>query len=383
MDNQYEMVKTWAKEPTLIEAVKKAQGYSKEDLYEMWSAEAKRVYDGYEATGDGNPNNDLSPSTSKYLVDLSASTSYSSIYIIDYRGYVIAASGATDDFDQGPDDWTVRLQGGAPVFMKIGTTEGGEAWYRATLEATDGFYVSDIIWDESTKTWGIEIVSLLKDPVTNAYLGMIKAVFDYGTFISQFVHVNEVEVYEIKVADITGSIVATSLDNKSKINNLVYNIREQSVFKMAVAKGYGNVSEAYTDENSEVVCAGYAKSQDYNRHIVMVTKKSSDIVAPINKFIGTLKDKIGEKSSGLQRNMLIIGAVVAVVIIALAALIMRAKVSIPLKKLTNVSEKLSKGEIQGLEIDIKGKDEISKFGESFKGVLAAFNFLKDEAENKK
>ena len=66
----------------------------------------------------------------------------------------------------------------------------------------------------------------------------------------------------------------------------------------------------------------------------------------------------------------------------LAALIMRAKVAVPLKKLTNVSEKLSKGEIEGLEIDIKGKDEISSFGESFKGVLAAFHFLKDEAEKK-
>ena len=61
---------------------------------------------------------------------------------------------------------------------------------------------------------------------------------------------------------------------------------------------------------------------------------------------------------------------------------MRAKVAKPLEKLTNVSQKLSKGEIEGLEIDIEGKDEIGSFGESFKGVLAAFHFLKDAAEKK-
>ena len=114
----------------------------------------------------------------------------------------------------------------------------------------------------------------------------------------------------------------------------------------------------------------------------MVTNKVADITAPINAFIGTLQSNIGDKGSTLQRNMIIIGVVVAVIIIVLAALIMRAKVAVPLKKLTNVSEKLSKGEIEGLEIDIKGKDEISSFGESFKGVLAAFHVLKDEAEKK-
>ena len=76
--------------------------------------------------------------------------------------------------------------------------------------------------------------------------------------------------------------------------------------------------------------------------VVMVTKKAADIAAPIDKFIGTLQANIGDKSSVLQRNMIIIGAVVAVVIIVLAALILRAKVSIPLKKLTTVSEKLSR-----------------------------------------
>ena len=80
--------------------------------------------------------------------------------------------------------------------------EGGEDWYRAANSAKNGFFVSDIVWNESSKTWGIEIVSQLRDPETNEYLGQIKAVFDYSTFIDQFVDVKNLDVYEIKVVDI-------------------------------------------------------------------------------------------------------------------------------------------------------------------------------------
>jgi HAMP domain-containing protein len=380
MQNQYEMVKSWALQPALLEVAKKAQSYSKEELYEMWSSEATREYNDGEAVGDGNPDNDLFPPVSKYISHLSAGTDYPEIFITDYRGYVIAANAATDDFDQGPDDWRVFLTDGIPVFKKANPVEGGEDWYRAGNSAKNGFYVSDIVWNDSSSTWGIEIISQLRDPDTNEYLGQIKAVFDYGKFIDQFVEVENLDIYEIKIVDHNGIVVATSLKDKSKVNNGNVNLKNDTSFKNAIAEGSGSISKSYTDENGQDVFVGYARSNDVNGLVTMVTKKAADIAAPIDKFVGTLQANIGDKSSSLQRNMLIIGAVVAVVIIVLAALIMRAKVSIPLRKLTNVSEKLSKGEIQGLEIDIKGKDEISRFGESFKGVLAAFEFLKDEAE---
>jgi HAMP domain-containing protein len=399
MQNQYQMVRSWAMQPAIINAVKEAQGYSVEELYEMWSAEATRVYNGYVATGDGDPDNDLFPEVSRYLSDLSATTSFKSIFITDYRGYVIAANTATDDFDQGPADWTIRLQSGNPVLMKVGTSEvdedywgsisekigaleGGETWWKAANVAEDGMYVSDIIWNESTDSWGIETVSQLRDPDTDEYLGLIKAIFDYDTFIAQLVEVENLDVYEIKVVDHNGIVVATSLDDKSKINSILINVKNQAGFQNAIAGGSGSIPNSFTDENGQDVFVGYAMSDDANGHIVMVTKKAADITAPIDAFIGTLQSSIGDRSSTLQNNMIIIGVSVAVVIIILAALIMRAKVTVPLKKLTNVSEKLSKGEIEGLEIDIKGKDEISSFGESFKGVLAAFHFLKDEAEKK-
>lgn len=382
MQTQYEMVKAWAREPAILDAARDAQSYSKEDLFEMWSAAATRQFTDGKAVGDMNPDNDLSPALTKYLDELPAITYFREIVVTDSRGYTIATNVATEDFDQGPDDWNIVLVDGTPVFMMYQPNDEGEDWYLAANAAQDRFWVSDIIFDETSRTWGLEIVSQIRDPETDEYLGQIKTVFDYNTFISQFVNIEKIEVYEIKVANIEGLIVATSLEDKSKVNNESVNIKDQDLYWIAVAEQYGNISEPFIDENGESVYAGFARSRDYNRHTVIVAKKEADVAAPINEFIGTLQSNIGDKSSALQRNMIIIGAVVAVAIIIAAAIIMRAKVSIPLKKLTTVSEKLSKGEIEGLEIDIKGKDEISTFGESFKGVLAAFNFLKDEAEKK-
>jgi hypothetical protein len=386
LDNQmqikYEMVKTWAQDPTLLDVARQAQSRSGEELFEMWSAKDGRQYDGSLAAGDGKPDNDLSPAASKYLARLADITGYQEISLTDSRGYTIAANAAIGDFDQGPEDWGVYMETGGAVYKQISPSPGGEDWYQAAIYKKDGFYTSEIIWDENIEKWVMELVSQVKDPATGEYLGLMKVVFDYGAFVAQFVNVKELDVYEVKLADVFGTIVATSLEDKSKINNPSSNLNEQFVFKMAIATGLGNTPESYVDENGQTILAGYAKSRDYNRHIVMVTKKISDIAAPIEKFTSGLQTSIGEKGSALQRNMIIIGAAVAIIIILLAAFIMRAKVAIPLKKLTGVSEKLSKGEIDGLQIDLKGKDEISSFGESFKGVLAAFNFLKEEAEKK-
>jgi len=381
MADQYQLIKTLAKDPAIIETATKAQGYSVDELYEMWSTQTLRKYNEGKAIGDSNPDNDLAPAVSKFFANISVKTNFMELSLTDSRGYVIAASSKTDDFDQGPDNWTMVLKNDVPVLEKDNPNELGEDWYNLTKEMKSGFYVSQVIWGE--KTCKIEIVNTIIDPATYKYLGQIKGVFNYGTFVYQFANVDRLDVYELKVVDPNGTILTTSLTDKTKINNPKFNLTNDYTFGSAIALSNGTISDPYADENGETVCAGYAKSADLNSHIVLVTRKIADMEAPINEFVGGLQNAIGEKSSALIKNMIIIGAVVAVVILVVAFLIIFLKVSRPLKKLTVISDKLSQGELEGLTIDIHGKDEIASFGEHFKGVLAAFNYLKDELENKK
>lgn len=344
MKKEYEMVRGWAMDPFVIETAKQASYYTGSQLTEMWS--------------DGKWENDLSPSLSKYFARLTAASDFSEIILTDSRGYLIASSGTTGTFDHSQAEW-----------------------YQATLADKNLVHKSDVIWDDGTKTCKLEITSQLKDD-SNTYVGQIKGVYTYSSLIKQFEDILTLQVYEVKVVDSKGTVLTTSHTDKTKVNNSDYNVSSDIAFTNAMIYLNGFVTDGYVDENNETVCAGYAKSIDVNNHVVMVTKKLAGVEAPINTFLGTLQTAIGDKSAVLQRNMIIIGAAVAIVLLIVAYLIIRAKVSVPLKKLTVISDKLANGEIEGLDINVHGKDEISSFGEHFKGVLAAFNFLKEEAETK-
>lgn len=379
MRNQYEMVGSWAKTPTLVSASRAAKSQSLEALLNMWTKPEGRSHKNGVAQGDGDPENDLSPEASRYLISLTKSLAYPELFSTDSRGYVVAASGATGDFDQGPDDYA-HFEGQGP--KQYHPEPGGELWYRKANESKGGMYIGPVKWDASAKSWGIEIVWQIRDPKDNTYLGQLKAVFDYGKFISQFVNTNDQDLYEIKVVDPKGTVVATSLPNQGKVNNKDIVLDKAEYFQsIKDGKTSGFNSKAVADENQETVFTGYAVSKDVNHHVVVVTKKFAAVRGPIDAFVGQLSSSISRAGTELRQNMILVAVVTATLAFLLAWLLLKSKITVPIAKLTRVSEKLAQGEIEGLQIDVSGNDEIGQFGESFKGVLAAFHLLMEEAEN--
>jgi hypothetical protein len=378
MKNQYDMVRSWAKTPTLVDASRAAKDKSLDAVFEMWSREKGRSFKDGIAKGDGDPDNDLAPEASHYLIDLSKSLAYPELFSTDARGYVVAASGATGDFDQGADDQCFFEGKG---FKQNKPEPGGELWYKQTNEAKDGLYVGPVKWDASAKSWGIEIVSQIRDPKGDGYLGQLKAVFDYGKFIYGFVSANDQDLFEVKVIDQKGTVVATSLSNKDKVNNKNV-ILDQTEYMQAIkaGKSSGHNAGAATDENGEAIFAGFAVSKDVNHHAVVITKKQAVIQQPIDAFVGQLAGKISQAGQDLRQNMLFVASIAAALAFLLAWILLKTKITVPIAKLTRVSEKLAQGDIEGLQIDVSGDDEIGRFGDSFKGVLAAFNLLMEEAE---
>jgi HAMP domain-containing protein len=344
IENQIEGVQAWAMSPILVDTVKAAQDSSKEDLYEMWSKDF------------GSLENDLCPEASYYLHDLVKNSRFTEISITDARGYTVAASGATSVFDQSSTDS-----------------------YNQAKVSPIGLYVGEV----DVESWGMDIVAQIVDRETKEYIGEIKAVFDYGTFIDSMVTTNNLLVWEIKVVDQYGNIVATSMLDKTKIFNSDANQADMKYFEnVPTGVKFGYSIETEIDENGEEVYYGYAVSSGVNKHVVVVSKKAYTVNQPIASYTTGVEDSINDKSGDIQKTMWIMGCVVAALIVMAAFFVIRVKVSNPLQKLTDVSNKLSVGDIDGLELDVSGKDEIGKLGDSFQGVLAAFNLLKDQAEAK-
>lgn len=379
LKNQYLLVKSWSLAPSMSATAKSAQERTKEQLYEMWSAEKARVYIESEATGDGNPLNDLDPATSLFLIGVSKeSTTFPEIFLTDNRGYAIAANVATGDFDQGPDDWRVFLVDGKPVMSRFKPTDEGEGWYKSAIQAGNGLYISNTIFDESSRTWGLEIVTQVRDSGTNEYLGQLKAVFDFSKFVSRFLYFQELKVDHVQIIDSEGKIIAdsgesTGTDLKSIDSVLLTELRQGKVS--------GTIVRA--DSNGEKVLTAYAISNDKNKYAIAVSKRYSDIEGPISLFVSGLKQNIDNEGKALVSSILLIAIIVGIATLAVSFALINARISKPIAKLTAVSDKLSKGDIKGLEVNITGKDEIGQLGEGFKGVLAAFNVLNDEINLKK
>lgn len=380
MKDQYKMVRSWAKSPTIINTCELAASYTLEELYDAWSDPTTREWDGDEAMGDGDPTNDINPEASLYLNELQESTKddgkvvYPEIFFTDARGYAIAATGATGDFDQGPDDWRVFKDGdGNPYYTKHSPAPGGEGWYRDANAAPDGIYISEVVWDDSALTWGIEICVVIENTVTDERVGTLKAVFDYGAFISNMLECDNEDAHghsetEIKIVNQDGIIVAATGADAAKVNDPTYDMTElTSVSRALAAEDTGNVLE--NEEDGDDVLTGWAVSEDVNGHIVLVSKDADEVFAPSKE----LSSDIESQGNSLMMQIAVVGTIGTIVAMFIAFIVAKSTTK-PIVHLGNVAKKVKDGELD-VSAKVTGPDEIMEFSRAFDDMITSVRML--------
>ena len=126
----------------LVHAVTEGEKKGYDELFEEWNR------DGLTSTPGA-----------RFLKNLQqASSSFKEIFLTDLRGYVVAATGKTSDFDQGPED--------DPPF--------GEKWWAAAKEK--GEHIGDIAYDESAGAYSIDVNMSIKTD-DDETVGIIKVVY--------------------------------------------------------------------------------------------------------------------------------------------------------------------------------------------------------------
>ena len=126
----------------LVNTVTVGQKKSYEQLFDEWNRDGLT----------SNPG-------AKFLKNLQrASTNFKEIFLTDLRGYVVAATGKTSDFDQGPED--------DPPF--------GEKWWAAAKEK--GEHIGDIDYDESAGIYAVDVSMGIRAD-NDEIVGIIKVVY--------------------------------------------------------------------------------------------------------------------------------------------------------------------------------------------------------------
>ena len=146
MENIRLLVDNWTSfenRKVLVNTVIEAQKESYDQLFEEWNR------DGLTSTPGA-----------QFLKNLQQTNpnQFKEIFLTDLRGYVVAATSKTSDFDQGPED--------DPPF--------GEKWWAAAKEK--GEHIGDVEFDDSAGVYSVDINMAVKDD-DDETVGIIKVVY--------------------------------------------------------------------------------------------------------------------------------------------------------------------------------------------------------------
>jgi serine phosphatase RsbU (regulator of sigma subunit) len=146
MENIRLLVENWTSfenRKVLVNTITEVQNKSYDQLFEEWN------FDGLTSTPGA-----------QFLKNLQQTNpnQFKEIFLTDLRGYVVAATDKTSDFDQGPED--------DPPF--------GEKWWAAAREK--GEHIGDIDFDDSAGVYSVDINMAVKDD-DDETVGIMKVVY--------------------------------------------------------------------------------------------------------------------------------------------------------------------------------------------------------------
>lgn len=131
------------------------------------------------------------------------------------------------------------------------------------------------------------------------------------------------------------------------------------------------VSQGKTQEAYSILSGDYmTQKQIYSAGVAEFNQRQDA------RIQATVQEQIARANRG--RNIGVSLAVIALSVMLGSGLLFARSVTSRINRLTAISEKLSRGEIEGLSVDVNGNDEVGRLGQSLQGVLAAFHELHDE-----
>ena len=226
IDNAQLLVRNWISIPEVLEVVLAGSQRSFDQLQSEWQK-------------DGLTSN----LGAKLLKKLQSTTQgrFKEIFVTDSRGYVIAATSKTTDFDQGPGD--------DPPF--------GETWWKGAIDK--GEHIGHVDYDESAEVYSVDINMSIRMN-DGRVVGVIKAVYNMENILSLIGAASKGEAWHYELINKQGRIVATKEKDREKIliEGPSVNV-DDSVWRHSTDKS-GFIMG--TKENEEKVLVGWSRGSD-------------------------------------------------------------------------------------------------------------------------
>lgn len=206
---------------------------------------------------------------SRFLADLVAQDRiYREMLLTDRAGRLVAASGETSDFFQGDEDWWKAAAGNG---------------------RTPGASVSDVRWDDSTRTHALEIAVPVYEPDSNAFGGLLKVVVDSRELLAAVGGVQLGNTGEAALLRRNGSIVFSRMTSDPSARFVGAETMRERLAAQPESELLGGTSfRVVPAGNAEPRMVGMAPSQlsrsyDNLQWIVAVSQSESELLLPVQR----------------------------------------------------------------------------------------------------
>jgi signal transduction histidine kinase len=269
--------------------------------------------------------------------------SISEIFITDKYGGLVAASGKTSDFYQADEEW----------------------WQRAYNSGKGGVYVSDIEFDESSKSWVISIAVPIRDHETGEVIGICKdsvgvdrlfrnlADFRLGnTGHAALIDYRGSTIYHEGIPAMTRNTVPEkTLREMLSMKNSYLVIKDSLLHGKKTFVAFDEIRPPYLSNRGVL-------------WIVMLGQDMSEVYEPIRDFIIQIA---------------IISILMIVMIIPIGSFFGKL-IADPIHELHLATERVMAGDWD-FKIDIKTGDEIEQFAGTFRDMVAAIQSKQKEIQD--
>ena len=259
--------------------------------------------------------------------------------------------------------------------MVIGSTgrtsdylQADEEWYQKAVSEEE-FWVGDVEYDESSETFATDIVASLYDDSGN-YVGIFKGVLNVEhikTTVTRMQARSPFESMTPYLVDKSGLVLFSGLDPDQKRLGRDVKLHEfgedvscrGSVAEAVEGRDGFLVSVEERASGEERLLSAFSPSTGFKEFkglgwALIVEYETSDILGPVTEV----------------KNFLLVVSSMSVGVALVVAVIVARSISISIKRLTEVAEGISSGNMEAKIEKVEGRDEIGRLGSAFNTMSA-------------
>ncbi|HSA98575.1 MAG TPA: sensor histidine kinase [Candidatus Nitrosotenuis sp.] len=273
--------------------------------------------------------------TQNHLRTYDDQLAFAEIFITNKHGVIVGSTDRTSDYLQSDEDW-----------------------YMGALSEKDHAWLGQPEYDESAKTYSIDIVATIKDKSGN-FIGEVKGVLNLDNLSNDLVELQKNIPYQNTpyLVDEDGySILSVDSSNLSsfksdtKLRDFGTNLSDQEPVKVALEKDSGFLlwSDGTSDKFTTYATMPKVSYPEKLGWILLLDFNKSEIMAPL---------------TNLYSIILVIGIIITSVSAVVGYCFSRT-ISNPLEALSVAANNMGRGNLDQ-QVTVRSKDEIGKLCQSF------------------